>query len=96
MMQINLVNDYNNKESILNYFRQLGYETKLHLYIINNLNENFATCRRTSQSWVRESSVLVDDGHAWRKYGQKVILNAKHPRYHQSFQLFTYIFYLFT
>jgi hypothetical protein len=22
----------------------------------------------------------VDDGHAWRKYGQKIILNAKHPR----------------
>lgn len=23
----------------------------------------------------------VDDGHSWRKYGQKEILGAKHPRY---------------
>jgi hypothetical protein len=22
----------------------------------------------------------VDDGHSWRKYGQKEILGAKHPR----------------
>lgn len=36
--------------------------------------------RRTSETWSKESSSLMDDGHAWRKYGQKVILNAKHPR----------------
>nr|WGV38231.1 WRKY [Loropetalum chinense var. rubrum]WGV38232.1 WRKY [Loropetalum chinense var. rubrum] len=36
--------------------------------------------RRTSQSWATVTSTLIDDGHAWRKYGQKVILNAKHPR----------------
>ncbi|XP_062078642.1 probable WRKY transcription factor 70 [Humulus lupulus] len=36
--------------------------------------------RKTSHTMKRETSTLIDDGHAWRKYGQKVILNAKHPR----------------
>ncbi|CAK9323423.1 unnamed protein product [Citrullus colocynthis] len=36
--------------------------------------------RKSCQSWARESCSLVDDGHAWRKYGQKTILNAKYPR----------------
>ncbi|KAK6279656.1 hypothetical protein POUND7_019923 [Theobroma cacao] len=36
--------------------------------------------RKSEHSWTRDSPTLIDDGHAWRKYGQKVILNAKHPR----------------
>ncbi|KAK4268398.1 hypothetical protein QN277_025063 [Acacia crassicarpa] len=33
------------------------------------------------QTWVEESKMSPkEDGHAWRKYGQKIILNAKHPR----------------
>ncbi|CAI9782327.1 unnamed protein product [Fraxinus pennsylvanica] len=36
--------------------------------------------RRTSESWTKDTPILFEDGHAWRKYGQKVILNAKHPR----------------
>nr|QFU81039.1 WRKY70 [Populus alba var. pyramidalis] len=36
--------------------------------------------RRSSHSWTKETSTLTDDGHAWRKYGQKMILNAKYPR----------------
>ncbi|GER55705.1 WRKY protein [Striga asiatica] len=36
--------------------------------------------RKSSETWIKESATLFDDGHAWRKYGQKVILNAKHPR----------------
>ncbi|CAL5390012.1 unnamed protein product [Camellia sinensis] len=36
--------------------------------------------RKTSQTWTKTTPALIDDGHAWRKYGQKVILNAKHPR----------------
>ncbi|KAI3472563.1 hypothetical protein Pfo_029087 [Paulownia fortunei] len=36
--------------------------------------------RRTSETWTKETPSLFEDGHAWRKYGQKVILNAKHPR----------------
>jgi hypothetical protein len=29
---------------------------------------------------VRAKTPPVDDGHSWRKYGQKDILGAKHPR----------------
>ncbi|XP_060176656.1 WRKY DNA-binding transcription factor 70-like [Lycium barbarum] len=36
--------------------------------------------RRTLETSIKETSTLVDDGHAWRKYGQKQILNAKYPR----------------
>ncbi|XP_030540381.2 WRKY DNA-binding transcription factor 70-like [Rhodamnia argentea] len=35
--------------------------------------------RKASQAWMTVSST-VEDNHAWRKYGQKVILNAKYPR----------------
>ncbi|XP_058214768.1 probable WRKY transcription factor 70 [Rhododendron vialii] len=36
--------------------------------------------RKTTQTCTKITSNLIDDGYAWRKYGQKVILNAKHPR----------------
>ncbi|XP_061349961.1 WRKY DNA-binding transcription factor 70-like [Gastrolobium bilobum] len=36
--------------------------------------------RRTSQSLEKESETPIEDGHQWRKYGQKVILNTKYPR----------------
>ncbi|XP_022760940.1 probable WRKY transcription factor 70 [Durio zibethinus] len=36
--------------------------------------------RKCAESWIRDTSTLIDDGRAWRKYGQKVILNAKYPR----------------
>ncbi|XP_010683475.2 probable WRKY transcription factor 46 [Beta vulgaris subsp. vulgaris] len=36
--------------------------------------------RRTGQSWTVEATNLTDDGYAWRKYGQKEILNTKYPR----------------
>ncbi|KAI9107928.1 hypothetical protein K1719_020801 [Acacia pycnantha] len=33
------------------------------------------------QTWVEESKMSPkEDGRSWRKYGQKIILNAKHPR----------------
>ncbi|KAF2319300.1 hypothetical protein GH714_014479 [Hevea brasiliensis] len=35
--------------------------------------------KKTSQSFIRASST-IEDGYAWRKYGQKEILNAKYPR----------------
>lgn len=38
--------------------------------------------RRTSEADTKVSSTPVEDGHAWRKYGQKSILNAKHPRHY--------------
>ncbi|XP_031093739.1 WRKY DNA-binding transcription factor 70-like [Ipomoea triloba] len=36
--------------------------------------------RKACETQIKESPNLVDDGHAWRKYGQKVILNSKYPR----------------
>ncbi|KAF5750732.1 WRKY DNA-binding protein 70 putative isoform 1 [Tripterygium wilfordii] len=37
--------------------------------------------RKTEEeAWTTETLNWVEDGHAWRKYGQKVILNCKYPR----------------
>ncbi|XP_041028777.1 WRKY DNA-binding transcription factor 70-like [Juglans microcarpa x Juglans regia] len=36
--------------------------------------------RKNSESWTKDTPTLLDDGLAWRKYGQKLILNAKFPR----------------
>ncbi|OIW01377.1 hypothetical protein TanjilG_12917 [Lupinus angustifolius] len=36
--------------------------------------------RRNSQTREHESETPIEDGHQWRKYGQKVILNSKYPR----------------
>ncbi|KAM1110846.1 hypothetical protein ACFX13_010269 [Malus domestica] len=37
--------------------------------------------RKASHSWTTDTPASnIDDSHAWRKYGQKVIHNAKHPR----------------
>ncbi|EXB54247.1 putative WRKY transcription factor 70 [Morus notabilis] len=38
--------------------------------------------RKTVYTWQRETSTLTDDGHAWRKYGQKMIIKGKHPRHY--------------
>ncbi|KAE8679319.1 hypothetical protein F3Y22_tig00111402pilonHSYRG01203 [Hibiscus syriacus] len=35
--------------------------------------------KRAAQAWTVASDTM-EDGHAWRKYGQKGILNSKHPR----------------
>ncbi|GAB4833130.1 hypothetical protein Ancab_031376 [Ancistrocladus abbreviatus] len=36
--------------------------------------------RKTCQSWTVDTPTQSADTYAWRKYGQKDILNAKHPR----------------
>ncbi|GMN40634.1 hypothetical protein TIFTF001_009852 [Ficus carica] len=36
--------------------------------------------RKTAYTWQRKTTALIDDGHAWRKYGQKRIIKSKHPR----------------
>ncbi|XP_077216122.1 WRKY DNA-binding transcription factor 70-like [Tasmannia lanceolata] len=36
--------------------------------------------RTTTETWTKVSAAPRDDGHAWRKYGQKEILGAKYPR----------------
>ncbi|PWA41554.1 DNA-binding WRKY [Artemisia annua] len=40
----------------------------------------FSTCRKNSRTSTEVTSFLIDDGHVWRKYGQKQILNSKHQR----------------
>ncbi|KAB1223402.1 putative WRKY transcription factor 70 [Morella rubra] len=38
--------------------------------------------RMNSQASTKDTATLMDDGHAWRKYGQKLIINAKYPRHY--------------
>ncbi|XP_042514381.1 uncharacterized protein LOC122089031 [Macadamia integrifolia] len=39
-----------------------------------------AKIRNMQETWTRITSMPIEDGYAWRKYGQKGILNAKHLR----------------
>ncbi|KAL6123301.1 hypothetical protein ACLB2K_075823 [Fragaria x ananassa] len=48
--------------------------------IPNNTNRRRRTNLRNSATWIRDTSQLIDDGHAWRKYGQKEIIGSRHPR----------------
>ncbi|MED6120682.1 hypothetical protein PIB30_023148 [Stylosanthes scabra] len=34
----------------------------------------------STPTWEKESSTLMDDGYAWRKYGQKLLLNSNYLR----------------
>ncbi|GAU37179.1 hypothetical protein TSUD_391680 [Trifolium subterraneum] len=36
--------------------------------------------RKTTETWDKISESPIDDGHQWRKYGQKTILNSKYSR----------------
>nr|QQV37205.1 WRKY transcription factor [Boehmeria nivea] len=36
--------------------------------------------RKSSFTQIKDTATEINDGHAWRKYGQKKILKAKHPR----------------
>ncbi|KAH7514770.1 hypothetical protein FEM48_Zijuj11G0125700 [Ziziphus jujuba var. spinosa] len=38
--------------------------------------------RSSSRTWKRDTPILINDGQAWRQYGQKSILNSKFPRYY--------------
>ncbi|XP_050387840.1 TMV resistance protein N-like isoform X2 [Argentina anserina] len=48
--------------------------------IPNHSNRRRRTNSRNSATWIRDTSQLIDDGHAWRKYGQKEILGSRYPR----------------
>ncbi|MFS7976541.1 putative transcription factor WRKY family [Helianthus anomalus] len=41
-------------------------------------SKSTTTSLNTKIGWKKKS--LIDDGYAWRKYGQKVILNSKYQR----------------
>ncbi|XP_043705508.1 probable WRKY transcription factor 70 [Telopea speciosissima] len=36
--------------------------------------------RKMVETWIKVTPKPIEDGHSWRKYGQKEILNAKYPR----------------
>lgn len=62
--------------------KMIAHTAMIDLYILESLSESaIHVCRRTEQTWEKESEAPIDDGHQWRKYGQKEILNAKFPRY---------------
>ncbi|TXG57512.1 hypothetical protein EZV62_015341 [Acer yangbiense] len=48
--------------------------------IVNKDRRGCYKRRKCSDSEIKDSPNLLDDGHAWRKYGQKDIQNAKYPR----------------
>ncbi|PRQ59963.1 putative transcription factor WRKY family [Rosa chinensis] len=48
--------------------------------IPNRTNRRRRTNLRNSATWIRDTNQLIDDGHAWRKYGQKEILGSRYPR----------------
>ncbi|XP_061362382.1 WRKY DNA-binding transcription factor 70-like [Gastrolobium bilobum] len=56
-------------------------ETCKNIKILNTKNRR-ACYKRKSVAPTREteSSILIEDGHAWRKYGQKMTMNAKYLR----------------
>ncbi|KAL6998525.1 hypothetical protein U1Q18_008654 [Sarracenia purpurea var. burkii] len=48
--------------------------------VVKDRRRCFKKSRKASETCTRLAPTLIDDGHSWRKYGQKVIFNAKHPR----------------
>ncbi|CAI0423748.1 unnamed protein product [Linum tenue] len=51
----------------------------------NSSKASYRKKRKTApsqQSWIKESPTLVDDGYAWRKYGQKTILKSEFSRHY--------------
>ncbi|CAH9134719.1 unnamed protein product [Cuscuta epithymum] len=38
--------------------------------------------RRKSETLIKDSQTLLDDGYGWRKYGQKTILHSLYPRHY--------------
>ncbi|XP_027342952.1 WRKY DNA-binding transcription factor 70-like [Abrus precatorius] len=50
-------------------------------HILNTRNRRGSYKRKSNApTWEKDSSILVEDGHEWRKYGQKMTLNAKYLR----------------
>ncbi|XP_061371668.1 probable WRKY transcription factor 62 [Gastrolobium bilobum] len=55
---------------------------------LNETSKSFITKNRrwcykrksVAPTWEKESSILIEDGYVWRKYGQKMTMNAKYLR----------------
>ncbi|AES66551.1 putative transcription factor WRKY family [Medicago truncatula] len=48
---------------------------------LNTKNPKGSNKRKSSApTWEKTASILIDDGHTWRKYGQKMLTNAKYFR----------------
>ncbi|XP_045800971.1 WRKY DNA-binding transcription factor 70-like isoform X2 [Trifolium pratense] len=45
-------------------------------------------------TWEKDSSILIEDGYEWRKYGQKKIMKAKYLRCISSTSIFYFILFL--
>ncbi|CAN6705387.1 unnamed protein product [Malus baccata var. baccata] len=72
----NLTFSKNNECMLLStYFLKLNKKLNRRLISLFHL----LGCRKTSQSW-KVISTKIEDGQAWRKYGQKIILKASYPR----------------
>lgn len=57
------------------------------MFLLNLYIYIFWICRKKTQQWINQTSISVnglegpcEDGFSWRKYGQKDILGASHPR----------------
>jgi hypothetical protein len=44
------------------------------------LVDYFILYRSNALTWEKGSSILIEDGYEWRKYGQKKIMKAKYLR----------------
>ncbi|KAL2980799.1 hypothetical protein AAZX31_13G249800 [Glycine max] len=45
-----------------------------------NAKRRSGSYKRNAPTWEKNSSILMEDGYAWRKYGQKMTMNAKYLR----------------
>jgi hypothetical protein len=58
------------------------------------LVDYFILYRSNAITWEKDSSILIEDGYEWRKYGQKKIMKAKYLRCISSTSIL-YLFYIF-
>ncbi|BAT92707.1 hypothetical protein LR48_Vigan05g079200 [Vigna angularis] len=57
------------------------HETCKSRNILNTNNRRRCYKRKSiAPTWEKDSSILIEDGYAWRKYGQKMTLHAKYLR----------------
>ncbi|XP_061346964.1 WRKY DNA-binding transcription factor 70-like [Gastrolobium bilobum] len=56
-------------------------ETCKNIKTLNTKNRRGCYKRKSiAPTWEKDNSILIEDGHGWRKYGQKMTMNAKYLR----------------